>query len=118
MKTCIKCHVTKPAECFYARINQCKPCQNAINVECAKRRKQTAKGRLSLLYSYCMKRHKNRHEGEPVTLKRFRAIYLAHDGVCAETGVSFDWASKDLIPSADRVDSNVCYIDGNIRFVT
>ena len=118
MKTCNKCHVTKPAECFYAGASHCKPCHNVRSVESAKLRKQTAKGRLSRLYSECMKRHKKRHEGEPVTLKRFRAIYLAHDGVCAETGVSFDWASKDLIPSADRVDNNVGYVDGNIRFVT
>ena len=68
-----------------------------------------------------MVRCKNRHllhEGELITLERFEAIYNAQDRVCVETGAPFDFQSKDLMPSPDRIDNTVGYIDGNIRFVT
>ena len=78
---------------------------------------QTTKGRLKLLYHGCKTRHQS-HEGELITLERFEAIYQAQGGVCVETGVPFDFQSKDLMPSPDRIDNAVGYIDGNIRFVT
>ena len=73
--------------------------------------------RLERAHNNCRTRHK-KYEGELVTLERFRAIYREQGGVCAETGVPFDWDSKDLIPSPDRIDNEVGYVDGNIRFVT
>ena len=59
-----------------------------------------------------------KYEGELISLERFRSIYQEQGGVCVETGVPFDWDSKDLIPSPDRIDNEVGYIEGNIRFVT
>ena len=53
-----------------------------------------------------------------IIFERFNAIYQAQGGACVETGIPFDWASKDLMPSADRIDNEVGYVDGNIRFVT
>ena len=63
-------------------------------------------------------RRKKKYEGELITFERFETIYNAQGGVCVETGVPFDWASKDLMPSPDRIDNAVGYLDGNIRFVT
>ena len=73
--------------------------------------------RFKQVYRNCRHRQK-KYEGELITFERFNAIYQAQDGVCVETGVPFDWASNDLMPSADRIDNAVGYIDGNIRFVT
>ena len=70
------------------------------------------------MYKDCRKRHRKKHEGELITLERFEAIYQAQGGVCVETGVPFDWDSKDLMPSPDRIDNEVGYVDDNIRFVT
>ena len=70
------------------------------------------------MYKDCRKRHRKKHEGELITFERFEAIYQAHGGVCAETGIPFDFQSNDLFPSPDRVDNEVGYVDGNIRFVT
>ena len=124
--TCIKCHVTKASECFpvrgLARVHtrriQCRECNSAAGLKSTKLRKQTTKGRLRQLYKDCKYRHKKKHDGEPITLERFEATYLAHDGICVETGVPFDLQSKDLIPSPDRIDNEVGYVDDNIRFVT
>ena len=74
--------------------------------------------RLKNTYSKCKERHKKKkYESELITFERFNAIYQAQSGVCADTGVPFDWAS-DLMPSPDRIDNEVGYVDGNIRFVT
>ena len=119
MKTCSKCHVTKASECIPARglgrRNQCRPCKNAW---AKKRMRQTNDLYLRRLYNNIRHSHKKKHKGELITLKRFNAIYLAQGGICVETGVPFDLQSKDLMPSPDRVDNAVGYIDGNIRFVT
>ena len=74
--------------------------------------------RLKPTYYGCDERHKERHEGEMITFERFKAIYQAQGGVCVETGVPFDWASTDLMPSPDRIGNDAGYVDGNIRFVT
>ena len=81
--------------------------------------------RVKKMYSSCRDRHngmagrrKKKYEGELITFERFETIYNAQGGVCVETGVPFDWASKDLMPSPDRIDNAVGYLDGNIRFVT
>jgi len=120
MKTCSKCHVAKASECFRVRhYNRCKSCVAAGNKKRHHRVMQTTNGRLLLFYNSCKTRHANKkHEGELITLKRFKAIYQAQGGLCAETGVPFDLQSKVLMPSPDRIDNNAGYIDGNIRFVT
>ena len=122
MKTCSTCHVAKASECFYARqkLNQCIACKNAIANKRKRRENQTVDGRLRNLYNSCRHRHKHikKYEGEVITFERFKAIYVAQGGVCVETGVPFDLQSKDLMPSPDRIDNAVGYIDGNIRFVT
>ena len=74
--------------------------------------------RFKMLYNACKTRHKKKYEGEMITFERFEAIYQAQGGVCVETGVPFDWDSKDLMPSPDRIDNEVGYVDDNIRFVT
>ena len=73
--------------------------------------------RFKRIYYDCKERHKKKC-GVLIAFERFESIYQAQDGVCAETGVPFDWASKDLMPSPDRIDNDVGYTDGNIRFVT
>ena len=73
--------------------------------------------RFKEIYRKCRHRQK-KHEGELITFERFEAIYQAQGGVCVETGVPFDWDSKDLRPSPDRIDNEVGYVDDNIRFVT
>ena len=70
------------------------------------------------MYHGCNDHHNEKYEGTMITFDRFIAIYQSQHGTCADTGVSFDWASKDLMPSADRIDNDVGYIDGNVRFVT
>ena len=122
MKTCSKCHVAKASECFHharllTRRNECIACRNAMNRENYHRQRRTIDGQARMLYKSCKQRHK-KHEGELITFERFNAIYQAHGGVCVESGVPFDWASKDLMPSPDRIDNEVGYVDGNIRFVT
>ena len=92
--------------------------QERSQLKSIKLRKQTTKGRLRILYNGCKQRHKKKHEGELITLERFKAIYQAQGGVCVETGVPFDLQSKDLMPSPDRIDNDAGYVDGNIRFVT
>ena len=104
MKTCNKCHVAKASECFSAKRNQCIACIRAANMKSAKLRKQTTKGRLRVLYNDSKQRHKKKHEGELITLERFKAIYLAQNGVCVKTGVPFDLQSKGPMPSPDRLD--------------
>ena len=74
--------------------------------------------RLNELYNSCKQRHQKLYQGELITLERFKAICQAQDGVCAETGVPFDVQSKFLMPSPDRINNDVGYVDGNIRFVT
>ena len=118
MKTCSKCHVAKASECFRATGNQCKVCMNAMMMELYYRQRRTIDGQARILYKGCKQRHRKKHEGELITFGRFNAIYLAQGGVCVETGVPFDFASKDLMPSPDRIDNSVGYVDGNIRFVT
>jgi len=117
MKTCNKCHVAKASECFKVKQNQCKPCLSAKALKYYHRRMQTTNGRLHRLYNDCKHRHKKKC-GEMITFERFSAIYQAQGGVCIETGVPFDWGSKDLMPSPDRIDNAVGYTDGNVRFVT
>jgi hypothetical protein len=118
MKTCSKCHVAKASECFPTRCDHhhCKACVNA-RVRGARRR-QTIDMRLNELYNSCKQRHQKLYQGELITLERFKAICQAQDGVCAETGVPFDVQSKFLMPSPDRINNDVGYVDGNIRFVT
>ena len=76
--------------------------------------------RFKSMYKSCKYRHKQimKYEDEVITFERFNAIYQSQGGVCVETGAPFDWASNDLMPSPDRIDNDVGYIDGNIRFVT
>jgi len=74
--------------------------------------------RLMKMYHDCDDHHNETYEGTIIAFDRFNAIYQSQHGICADTGVSFDWASKDLMPSADRIDNGVGYIDGNVRFVT
>ena len=118
MKTCNKCHVTKASECFRAKHNKRRDCNSAACLKSTKLRKQTTKGRLRQLYKDCRQTHMKKHKGELITLERFKAIYQAQDGICVETGVPFDLQSKDLIPSPDRINNGIGYVDGNIRFVT
>ena len=70
--------------------------------------------RVKKMYSRCRDRHsgmagrrKKKYEGELITFERFETIYNAQGGVCVETGVPFDWTSKDLMPSPDRIDNDV-----------
>ena len=121
MKTCTKCHMTKAIECFrvrgLARRNQCIACRNAMALNNYYRRRRTIDGQARMLYANCKQSHKQ-HEGELITFERFSAVYQSQGGVCFETGIPFDWASKDLMPSPDRIDNDAGYVDGNIRFVT
>jgi len=80
--------------------------------------------RVKKMYSRCRDRHnglagrrKKKYGGELITFERFETIYNAQGGVCVETGVPFDWESE-LMPSPDRIDNAVGYLDGNLRFVT
>ena len=122
MRTCSRCHVAKASECFYVRqkLNQCIACKNAIANKRKRREHQTVDGRLRHLYNSCKHRHKHikKYEGEVIAFERFEAIYVAQGGVCVETGVPFDLQSKDLMPSPDRIDNDVGYVNGNVRFVT
>ena len=52
-----------------------------------------------------------------MTFRRFKAIYDAQGGRCVESGAPFVFDSKDLFPSADRIDNNGGYEDENVRFV-
>ena len=115
MKTCSKCHVTKAIECFRGTENQCRACNIAKSKG---RKRQTTNHHLHHLYKGCRERHKEKYEGELITLERFKAIYQAQDGICVETGVPFDLQSKDLMPSPDRIDNDAGYVDGNVRFAT
>ena len=118
MKTCSTCHVTKAIECFRGTENQCRACNNAIVMRRYHITKRTIEGWLHKSYNSCRERHKEKYEGELITLECFKAIYRAQDGICVETGVPFDLQSKDLMPSPDRIDNDAGYVDGNIRFVT
>ena len=118
MKTCSKCHVTKAIECFSGTMNNCRACNNARVMRRYHITKRTVEGWLHKSYSACRERHKEKYEGELITLERFKAIYQAQGGICVETGVPFDLQSKDLMPSPDRIDNDAGYVDGNIRFVT
>jgi hypothetical protein len=116
MKTCIKCRVTKATEDFNARQSQCKACKAKYNKGCVR----TSNGRLRFSYEACKRRHvfKLKRESKMMPFARFKAIYNAQGGRCVESGAPFVFDSKDLFPSADRIDNNGGYENGNIRFVT
>ena len=104
MKTCSKCHVAKAIGCFRGTVDQSRACNNARAMRCYHRTRRTIEGRLQKLYSACKYRHKEKYEGELITLERFKATYLAQNGVCVKTGVPFDLQSKGPMPSPDRLD--------------
>ena len=116
MKTCTKFRVTKAKGDFYATDAHCKPCKSSQRKEGVR----TSKGRLRRSYLHCKHRHSSilKRESEMMPFARFKAIYDAQGGRCVESGAPFVFDSKDLFPSADRIDNNAGYEDGNIRFVT
>ena len=110
MKTCTKCRMTKAKEEFSPANGHCKTCANGYI--------RTNKGRLCRSYTACKRRHfRLKRESAMVTFERFKAVYEAQGGRCAESGAPFVFASKDLFPSPDRIDNNGGYEDGNVRFV-
>jgi hypothetical protein len=116
MKTCTKFRVTKAKNGFYATDAHCKPCKSSQRKEGVR----TSKGRLRASYDACKRRHffKLKRESKMMAFARFKAIYDAQGGRCVESGAPFVFDSKDLFPSADRIDNNGGNKDGNIRFVT
>ena len=117
MKTCNKCHVAKASECFRGRGHtQCNKCNNAISAKAFKRRQKTIEGQSAQFYKSIKYRQKKCFEGELIAFERLKAILQAQNGVCAETGIPFDYEA--LVASPDRINNDVGYVDGNIRFVT
>ena len=116
MKTCTKCRVTKANEDFNAHQAQCKACKAKYKNGCVR----NSNCRLRRSYLHCKHRHSSilKRESEMMPFARFKAIYDAQGGRCVESGAPFVFDSKDLFPSADRIDNNAGYEDGNIRFVT
>ena len=94
-----KCHVTKASEGFKVGRNQCIVCRKTYSCTRNRRTRQTVDGRLRHLYSGCKHRHKKHtHEGELITFERFKAVYLAQDGVCVETGAPFGISNQSKDP--------------------
>ena len=115
MKTCTKCRVTKAKEDFYATDDHCKPCKaSEERIRYAPAKAVCADHTLHA--NAAISRLKR--ESEMMPFARFKAIYDAQGGRCVESGAPFVFDSKDLFPSADRIDNNGGYEDGNIRFVT
>ena len=96
--------MTKAKEDFYATNAHCKPCKSSRQKE----RVRSSKGRLRTSYEACKRRHffKLKRESKMMAFGRFKAVYEAHGGRCAESGAPFVFASKDLFPSPDRIDNN------------
>ena len=82
---------------------------------------QTPKGRSVHLICHAKKRAKNKNW--PMTIDQKRIEKIIENGVCQLTGLPFNLFQEQITfqnpyaPSLDRIDSNIGYLDSNVRVV-